>query len=291
MALLTLTNAHLAFGHVPLLDGTVFSLEAGERVALIGRNGTGKSSLLKVLAGVERLDDGLLQQQGGVRRVYVPQEPQFAEGATVFEAVAEGVAQARVLRERYEALASGMPPPPGATEALPDDLDTLQTRIEALDGWTWEQRVHEALQRLNLPADAPVASLSGGTKKRVALAQALVARPDVLLLDEPTNHLDIEAIEWLQELLLQWRGAALAERRRRQVVRGRTRRRGRAPLPALPPRAGRLGHDPRRPGHRRRAPAGARAGARRRLPAVQRDADEVALGGRPRRRGEAGRHA
>jgi ATP-binding cassette subfamily F protein uup len=207
MALLTLTNAHLAFGHVPLLDGTAFSLEAGERVALIGRNGTGKSSLLKVLAGVERLDDGLLQQQGGVRRVYVPQEPQFAEGATVFEAVAEGVAQARALRERYEALASGTPPPPGAAEALPDDLDTLQTRIEALDGWTWEQRVHEALQRLNLPAEAPVASLSGGTKKRVALAQALVARPDVLLLDEPTNHLDIEAIEWLQELLVQWRGA------------------------------------------------------------------------------------
>jgi ATP-binding cassette subfamily F protein uup len=207
MALLTLTNAHLAFGHVPLLDGTVFSLEAGERVALIGRNGTGKSSLLKVLAGVERLDDGLLQQQGGVRRVYVPQEPQFAEGATVFEAVAEGVAQARALRERYEALASGTPPPPGAAEALPDDLDTLQTGIEALDGWTWEQRVHEALQRLNLPAEAPVASLSGGTKKRVALAQALVARPDVLLLDEPTNHLDIEAIEWLQELLVQWRGA------------------------------------------------------------------------------------
>jgi ATP-binding cassette subfamily F protein uup len=207
MALLTLTNAHLAFGHVPLLDGTAFSLEAGERVALIGRNGTGKSSLLKVLAGVERLDDGLLQQQGGVRRVYVPQEPQFAEGATVFEAVAEGVAQARALRERYEALASGTPPPLGEAGALPDDLDTLQTGIEALDGWTWEQRVHEALQRLNLPADAPVASLSGGTKKRVALAQALVARPDVLLLDEPTNHLDIEAIEWLQELLVQWRGA------------------------------------------------------------------------------------
>jgi ATP-binding cassette subfamily F protein uup len=207
MALLTLTDAHLAFGHVPLLDGTAFSLEAGERVALIGRNGTGKSSLLKVLAGVERLDDGLLQQQGGVRRVYVPQEPQFAEGATVFEAVAEGVAQARALRERYEALAGGAPPPAGAAEDLPDDLDTLQTGIEALDGWTWEQRVHEALQRLNLPADAPVASLSGGTKKRVALAQALVARPDVLLLDEPTNHLDIGAIEWLQELLVQWRGA------------------------------------------------------------------------------------
>ena len=195
MALLTLTHAHLAYGHVPLLDGAAFSLEGGERVALIGRNGTGKSSLLKVLAGVERLDDGLLQQQGGLRRVYVPQEPQFDAGATVFDAVAEGVAQARALRERFEAHAPG------------EDLDALQTRIEALDGWTWEQRVQEALQRLGLDPQAQVSDLSGGTRKRVALAQALVARPDVLLLDEPTNHLDIDAIEWLQDLLVQWRGA------------------------------------------------------------------------------------
>jgi ATP-binding cassette subfamily F protein uup len=219
MALLSLTDAHLAYGHVPLLDGAAFALEAGERVALIGRNGTGKSSLLKVLAGVERLDDGLLQQQGGLRRVYVPQEPQFAPGASVFDAVAEGVAQARALRERYEALASGDHPPPegpnlaarapssGRDDAGSlDDLDTLQTRIEALDGWTWEQRVQEALQRLHLDPQARVDALSGGTCKRVALAQALVARPDVLLLDEPTNHLDIDAIEWLQDLLVQWRG-------------------------------------------------------------------------------------
>ena len=219
MALLSLTDAHLAYGHVPLLDGAALALEPGERVALIGRNGTGKSSLLKVLAGVERLDDGLLQQQGGLRRVYVPQEPQFAPGASVFDAVAEGVAQARALRERYEALASGDPTPaegrqadapapgPGRDDAGSiDDLDTLQTRIEALDGWTWEQRVHEALQRLHLDPQARVDALSGGTKKRVALAQALVARPDVLLLDEPTNHLDIDAIEWLQDLLVQWRG-------------------------------------------------------------------------------------
>ena len=195
MALLTLTNAHLAYGHVPLLDGADFALEPGERVALIGRNGAGKSSLLKVLAGLERVDDGLLQLQTGLRRVYVAQEPAFAPGVSVFDAVAEGVAEARALRARYELHEPG------------EDLDALQTRLEALGGWTWEQRVDEALQRLNLDAAAIVDTLSGGTKKRVALAQALVAAPDVLLLDEPTNHLDIDAIEWLQDLLNAWRGA------------------------------------------------------------------------------------
>jgi ATP-binding cassette subfamily F protein uup len=200
MALLTLTDAHLAFGHVPLLDGTALALEAGERLALIGRNGSGKSSLLKILAGLERPDDGVLQVQTGLRRVYVPQEPAFAAGVTVFEAVAEGVAEARALRERYENHDHG---------SDGEDLDALQTRLEALGGWTWEQRVEHALQRLHLDATATVAALSGGTRKRVALAQALVAAPDVLLLDEPTNHLDIDAIEWLQELLVGWRGALL----------------------------------------------------------------------------------
>ena len=209
MALISLTDARLAYGHVALLDGAGLSLEPGERLALIGRNGTGKSSLLKVLAGLERLDDGLLQLQGGLRRVYVPQEPVFAPGATVFEAVSEGVAAVRALRERYEQLAAGAAPAtgpaPGAHASDPElatlDLDALQSRLEAQDGWTWEQRVQEALQRLNLPAAAVVDDLSGGTRKRVALARALVARPDVLLLDEPTNHLDIAAIEWLQGLL------------------------------------------------------------------------------------------
>ena len=195
MALVSLTDAHLAFGHWPLLDGASMSLEAGERLALIGRNGAGKSSLLKILAGLEKPDDGLVQLQGNVRRVYVAQEPLFAAGVTVFDAVAEGVAEARRLRARYEAHAEG------------EDLDALQTRLEALGGWTWEQRVTEALQRLHLDADARVDALSGGTKKRVALAQALVAEPDVLLLDEPTNHLDIDAIEWLQGLLTGRRGA------------------------------------------------------------------------------------
>ena len=197
MALITVSNAHLAFGHVALLDGAGFSLEAGERVALIGRNGTGKSSLLKILAGLERLDDGVLQAQQGLRRFYVPQEPLFEAEATVFEAASEGAAEARELRERYEQHLPG------------DDLDALQTRIEHLDGWMWEQRVTVTLQRLHLDGDKPVASLSGGTKKRVALAQALVAHPDVLLLDEPTNHLDLDAIEWLQGLLVSWSGALL----------------------------------------------------------------------------------
>jgi ABC transport system ATP-binding/permease protein len=195
MALLTLGNAHLAFGHVPLLDGADLSLETDERVALIGRNGTGKSSLLKILAGLDKVDDGLLQIQQGLRRVYVPQEPLFDAGITVFDAVGEGVAEARALRARYEAHAPG------------DDLDALQTRLEALDGWTWEQRVDETLHRLHLSGEALVDTLSGGTKKRVALARALVAQPDVLLLDEPTNHLDLDAIEWLQTLLAERRGA------------------------------------------------------------------------------------
>jgi len=195
MALLTLLEAHLAYGHVPLLDGAAFALDAGERVALIGRNGAGKSSLLKILAGLEKPDDGTLQIQQGTSRFYVPQEPAFDPAATVFDVVGEGVAEARRLRERYERHAPG------------DDLDALQTRLEALGGWTWEQRVEETLAKLHLDGAATVGPLSGGTKKRVALAQALVARPEVLLLDEPTNHLDLDAIAWLQELVADWRGA------------------------------------------------------------------------------------
>ncbi|WP_395700595.1 ATP-binding cassette domain-containing protein [Aquabacterium sp.] len=197
MALITLSNAQLGFGHVALLDHTAMALESGERLALIGRNGSGKSSLLKVLAGSEKLDDGVLQLQQGLRRFYVPQEPTFEPGHTVFEAVSEVVAEAKALRERFERHEPG------------EDLDALQTRIEALEGWTWEQRVDEALQRLHLSPEAMIDTLSGGTKKRVALAQALVARPDVLLLDEPTNHLDLDAIEWLQDLLNGWRGALI----------------------------------------------------------------------------------
>ena len=197
MALLTLTNAHLAYGHVALLDNAAFALEPGERVGLIGRNGTGKSSLLKIIAGLERPDDGTLQLQQGLRLALVAQEPVLDAEATVFDSVSLGLAEVKALRARYEA------------HDAHDDLDAIQTRIEAMDGWTWEQRVTETLERLQLQADTRIGPLSGGTRKRVALAQALVAQPDVLLLDEPTNHLDLDAIRWLEELLKAYRGSAL----------------------------------------------------------------------------------
>lgn len=189
MAVLSLSNAHLAFGHVALLDRAAFSLETGERLGLIGRNGAGKSSLLKIIAGLEKLDDGLLQLTQGLRIRYVPQEPVFEPGHSVFEAVSEGIAEARALRLAYEEHAPGV------------DLDALQTRIEALDAWNWEQRVETTLAQLHLDGAREIGQLSGGMKKRVALAQALVAVPDVLLLDEPTNHLDLDSIAWLEELL------------------------------------------------------------------------------------------
>ena len=193
MSLITLNDAHLAYGHTPLLDGAGFSLEEGERVGLIGRNGAGKSSLLKILAGIETADSGALRKQQGLRIIYVAQEPQLDKQCSVFEAVAGALKETRSLIEQYE--------------RGEGDLDTLQTRIELLDGWSWAQRVDETLSRLQLNPHASVASLSGGTAKRVALAQGLVAMPHVLLLDEPTNHLDLDSILWLEELLLAFKGS------------------------------------------------------------------------------------
>jgi ABC transport system ATP-binding/permease protein len=195
MALITLQNAQLAYGHVALLDHTDFSLEAQERVGLIGRNGTGKSSMLKILAGLEKPDDGSLQVQSGLRIAYVPQEPLLDLQSTVFEAASVGLSDARDARDHYLSGEEGL------------DLDALQNRIEALDAWNWEQRVEETLHRLHLNAEDRVGSLSGGNKKRVALAQALVSKPDVLLLDEPTNHLDLDSITWLEDLLLDYAGS------------------------------------------------------------------------------------
>ncbi len=197
MALITLQDAQLAFGHVALLDHTDFALEGQERVGLIGRNGTGKSSLLKIFASMEKPDDGTLQVQTGLRIAYVPQEPVLDLQSTVFEAASVGLADARAARDLYLSGADGL------------DLDALQNRIEALDAWNWEQRVEETLHRLHLDGAVQVGQLSGGNKKRVALAQALVSRPDVLLLDEPTNHLDLDSITWLEDLLLEYKGSVV----------------------------------------------------------------------------------
>ena len=197
MALITLLDAQLAFGHVALLDHAGFSLETAERIGLIGRNGAGKSSLLKILGGLAKPDDGTLQVQQGVRIAYVAQEPSLDPQATIFKAASEGLQHVIAVRDQYLSGAEGL------------DLDALQSVIEAYDAWNWEQRVEETLQRLHLDPDALVGTLSGGTKKRVALAQALVARPDVLLLDEPTNHLDLDSIEWLEDLLLDFPGSVV----------------------------------------------------------------------------------
>jgi ABC transport system ATP-binding/permease protein len=195
MALITLLDAQLAFGHVALLDHTDFALEIGERVGIIGRNGAGKSSMLKILAGFEKVDDGTLQLQNNLRMAYVSQEPDLDQNATIFAAVQAGISPVIALMDEYM---TGL-----------GDLDALQSQIEAVDGWNWEQRVTETLQRLHLDGDAIIGTLSGGNKKRVALAQGLVSQPDVLLLDEPTNHLDLDSIEWLEDLLIAFKGSVI----------------------------------------------------------------------------------
>ncbi|MDP9994776.1 ATP-binding cassette subfamily F protein uup [Variovorax boronicumulans] len=197
MALITLLDAQLAFGHVPLLDHADFSLLESERIGLIGRNGAGKSSLLKILGGLEKTDDGTLQLQQNLRVAYVAQEPVLDMDADVFTAASQGLGSVIAVRDLYLSGAEGL------------DLDALQSQIEAYDAWNWEQRVEETLHRLHLDRNARVGSLSGGTRKRVALAQALVAAPDVLLLDEPTNHLDLDSIEWLEQLLIDFKGSVV----------------------------------------------------------------------------------
>lgn len=205
MNILSVENASFAVGHVALLDKTSFQLDSSEKVGLIGRNGAGKSSFLKILAGVQKLDDGQLIVQNNLKIVYVPQESFFDKEATVFDTVAEGLGEIRDLLRRYHHVSHELEN--GSSEALLKELNELQLEIEAKDGWKLDAAVKQTLGELGLPENEKIGNLSGGQKKRVALAQAWVQKPDVLLLDEPTNHLDIDAIIWLENLLKAFEGS------------------------------------------------------------------------------------
>ncbi|MFY9327521.1 MAG: ATP-binding cassette domain-containing protein [Georgfuchsia sp.] len=202
MPLLRLSNACLAYGHVPLLDHAEFLLDAGERVALIGRNGSGKSSLLRALAGTGSLDDGETWLQPGLKLAYVPQEPLFDMELTVFQAVITGMGPASRLLAEWHEVSHQLTIIEHDHEALLAKLNQLQHELEALGAWSAANQAERAIQRFSLDPEARVGTLSGGQKKRLALAQALASEPEALLLDEPTNHLDVGAIEWLEEMLL-----------------------------------------------------------------------------------------
>ncbi len=207
MPLLNIDHLSIAFGAEKLLDDASFQLDAGERVCLIGRNGAGKTTLLRLLAGEIQPDGGEIWRQPGLRVATLAQELPTDTTATVFEVVAGGLeGLGKLLAEYHEAavqLAHDHTPEPMRR------MEQLQHELEARDGWRWQQRVETVLTRLQLPADAPLAELSGGWRRRTLLGRALVRDPDVLLLDEPTNHLDLETIQWLEEELLEFRGGLL----------------------------------------------------------------------------------
>ena len=207
MNILSVDQASFAVGHVALLDRANFQLDAGEKIGLIGRNGAGKSSFLKILAGEHKLDDGHITQQNGLKIVYVPQESFFDDNASVFDTVAEGLGEVRQLLQDYHRLSQQLSG--SHNEAALKQLNHLQTELENRNGWQFDALIQQTIGELGLPENALIGNLSGGQKKRVALAQAWVQKPDVLLLDEPTNHLDIDAIIWLENLLQNFSGSLL----------------------------------------------------------------------------------
>ena len=209
MPFITLDKASLAFGHVALLDHADFQLDEGERVGLIGRNGGGKSSMMRVLAAQGNLDDGLVWRAPTARICYVSQEPVLDANDTVFDAVAKGLGKLQKLLHDYHHVSHQLSEPDADYDKLLEQMQQLQTQLEAQDGWQVEARIQTAITKLDLDPDKRIGEMSGGQRKRVALAQALVAEPDVLILDEPTNHLDFTSIEWLEGLLNNFNGAVL----------------------------------------------------------------------------------
>ncbi|MCG8462568.1 MAG: ATP-binding cassette domain-containing protein, partial [Holophagales bacterium] len=199
MATLGARDVGLAFGGPPVLEGVSFQVRSGERIALLGRNGSGKSTLLRVLAGELVPDHGELVVRPGCRISRLPQEVPGDLHGEIFDVVAAGVPKVGELLSEYHRLGHALAE--GETTHTAE-LETVQHQLEAAGGWLANIRVETVLSRLQLPESGRFETLSGGLKRRVLLARALVSEPDVLLLDEPTNHLDIPAIEWLEELLL-----------------------------------------------------------------------------------------
>ena len=207
MPLVTLDQACLAFGHVALLDHVDLALESGERAALIGRNGSGKSSLLRALSGEQPLDSGTVWRKPELRVARVAQEPLLDAQETVFEAIARGAGEVHDTLLAFHEVSHRLAGEHDA--ALLERMNALQRQLESQDGWRINARIETLVSRFGLEADAPVRTLSGGYRKRVALAQALASDPELLLLDEPTNHLDIDAIEWLESLIKDFPGCVL----------------------------------------------------------------------------------
>ena len=200
MPLITLNSVDYSVGGPLLLENVDFAVEPGERVALIGRNGAGKSTLLKLLSGDILPDDGEIRREGGARVARLEQEVPAGAAGDVFDVVADGMGELGKWLAEFHHLSH-------ADEFDADAMSAVQAKIDAAQGWSADQRVVETLDKLGLDGDAQFSGLSGGMKRRVLLARALVSAPDLLLLDEPTNHLDIESIDWLEGFLKSWPGA------------------------------------------------------------------------------------
>ncbi len=209
MPLISLDKVCLAFGHHVLLDQLDLQVEPGERIALIGRNGGGKSSLLRIMADEIKPDDGKVWRAPALKLAYVSQEPELDGACTIFQEVSNGLGTIRQVLLDYHEVSHSLSSGEGDMEGHLARLQDLQSELDAQNGWRIQGRVETVLHKLNLPEDILVERLSGGQKKRVALARALVFLPDVLLLDEPTNHLDFSSIEWLERLLNDFAGSVL----------------------------------------------------------------------------------
>lgn len=202
--LLQIKNGSLSYGF-PLLDHADFIIQANERVCLVGRNGTGKSTLLKVIDGSVKLDDGQLIQSSNIRVSTLPQDPPETIDISIFEYVSQGLADVGDLLNEYFYLTQKIAE--SHEQRLLDRLDQVQRELDHLNAWQFEQRINQILTQLKLPSEQSLSDLSGGWRRKAALARALVTAPDVLLLDEPTNHLDISMIQWLEQQVKEFNGA------------------------------------------------------------------------------------